>query len=59
MVGPGLSGGEPGKPVSVMAPPVAWAIMSKLLYSLYGSVAAEALHRQVDRCRGLIFDSVS
>ena len=36
MVGPGLSGGEPGKPVSVMAPPVAWAIMSKLLYSLYG-----------------------
>ena len=25
------TGGEPGKPVSVMAPPVAWAIMSKLL----------------------------
>ena len=36
MVGPGLSGGEPGKPVSAMAPPVAWAIMSKLLYWLYG-----------------------
>ena len=36
MVGPGLSGGEPGKPVNVMAPPVACAIMSKLLYSLYG-----------------------
>ena len=34
MVGPGLRGGEPGKPVSVMAPPVACAIMSKLLYSL-------------------------
>ena len=34
MVGPGLSGGEPGKPVSAIAPPVACAIMSKLLYSL-------------------------
>ena len=36
IVGPGLSGCEPGKPVSTMAPPVACAIMSKLLYPLYG-----------------------
>ena len=43
MVGPGLSGGEPGKPVSVMAPPVAWAIMSKLLYSLYGPYVPKPL----------------
>ena len=31
MVGPGLSGGEPGKPVTHMAPPVACAIMSNAL----------------------------
>ena len=36
IVGPGLSGGEPGNPVSDIAPPEACAIMSKLLYLLYG-----------------------
>ncbi len=34
IVGPGLSGGDPGNPVSDIAPPAACAIMSKLLYLL-------------------------
>ena len=37
IVGPGFKGGESGVPVKHMAPPVAWAIMSKLLYWLYGA----------------------
>ena len=36
MVGPGRSGGVSGVPVTLIAPPVACAIMSKLLKPAYG-----------------------
>ena len=33
MLAPQSTGSRSGKPVTLMTPPIAWAIMSKLLYS--------------------------
>ena len=55
MLAPQSTGSRSGKPVTLMTPPIAWAIMSKLLYSWYGPESPKPLMRAT-MMRGLVAD---
>ncbi len=58
MAAPQRMGSRSGKPVTLITPPVAWAIMSKLLYSWYGPESPKPLMRAM-MMRGFVARSRS